>query len=159
MEEPAPYVLNGAIPVQDDLEDEQLDRVSRHLGGIATVYLKHDKVAHAVSLRISGVLMRDDVRYIEQRVERFAEENARAAAILLSEWNGETSELVVGMNWDAQCLIRLGAVQEQLAKLTEGYFDFLLRIEPPDSPAHGSPLLCVSIETNNARRMGDKFTP
>ncbi|RQR58319.1 hypothetical protein, partial [Burkholderia sp. Bp9015] len=109
MEEPARYVLSGALPVQDDLEDEQLDRVSRHLGGIATVYLRHDVVAHAVSLRISGTLMRDDVRYIEQRIERFAEENARAAAILLSEWNCETSELVVGMNWDAQCLIRLGA--------------------------------------------------
>jgi hypothetical protein len=151
MEEPAPYVLSGALAVQDDLEDEQLDRVSRHLGGIAAVYLKHDKVAHALSLRISGTLMRDDVRYIEQRVERFAEENARAAAILLSEWNGVPSELVVGMNWDAQCLIKLGAVQEQLAKLSERYFDFLLRLEPPGSPARGQPLMCVSIETDDER--------
>ncbi|RQR28715.1 hypothetical protein DIE20_36195 [Burkholderia sp. Bp9131] len=154
MEEPARYVLSGALSVQDDLEDEQLDRVSRHLSGIATVHLKHDKVAHTVSLRISGELMRDDVRYIEQRVERFAEENARAAAILLSEWKCETSELVVGMNWDAQCLIRLGAVQEQLAKLTEQYFDFLLRLEPPDAPVRGSPLLCVAVETDNDRRFG-----
>lgn len=151
MEEPAPYILTGALAVQEDLEDEQLDRVSRHLGGIATVYLKHDKVAHAVSLCISGTLMRDEVRYIEQRVERFAEENARAGAILLSEWNGVTSELVVGMNWDAQCLIKLGAVQEQIAKLSERYFDFLLRIEPPGSPARGSPLICVSIGTDNDR--------
>ncbi|AWV01136.1 MULTISPECIES: hypothetical protein [Burkholderia] len=154
MEEPARYVLSGALSVQDDLEDEQLDRVSRHLSGIATVHLKHDKVAHTVSLRISGELMRDDVRYIEQRVERFAEENARAAAILLSEWKCETSELVVGMNWDAQCLIRLGAVQEQLAKLTERYFDFLLRLEPPDAPLRGHPLLCVAVETDDDRRLG-----
>lgn len=154
MEEPARYVLSGALSVQDDLEDEQLDRVSRHLSGIATVHLKHDKVAHTVSLRISGELMREDVRYIEQRVERFAEENARAAAILLSEWKCETSELVVGMNWDAQCLIRLGAVQEQLAKLTERYFDFLLRLEPPDAPARGRPLLCVAVETDDDRRLG-----
>ncbi|WP_175691429.1 hypothetical protein [Burkholderia anthina] len=154
MEEPARYVLSGALSVQDDLEDEQLDRVSRHLSGIATVHLKHDKVAHTVSLRISGELMRDDVRYIEQRVERFAEENARAAAILLSEWKCETSELVVGMNWDAQCLIRLGAVQEQLAKLTERYFDFLLRLEPPDAPVRGHPLLCVAVETGDNRRLG-----
>ncbi|KWH28146.1 hypothetical protein WL99_01875 [Burkholderia cepacia] len=154
MEEPARYVLSGALSVQDDLEDEQLDRVSRHLSGIATVHLKHDKVAHTVSLRISGELMRDDVRYIEQRVVRFAEENARAAAILLSEWKCETSELVVGMNWDAQCLIRLGAVQEQLAKLTERYFDFLLRLEPPDAPLRGHPLLCVAVETDDDRRLG-----
>jgi hypothetical protein len=146
MEEPATYVLSGALAVQEDLENEQLDRVSRHLSGVATVYLKHDEVAHAVSLRICGTLTRDDARYIEQRVERFAEENARTAAILLSEWNGVTSELVVGMNWDAQCLIRLGAVQEQLAKLSERYFDFLLRLEPPSSPPRGNPLMCISVE-------------
>ena len=97
------------------------------------MYAKHDKIAHTVALRISGTLVRDDVRHIEQRVERFAEENARVAAILISEWNGVTSETVVGMNWDAQCLLRLGAAQEQLGKLTEQYFDFLLRIEPPSS--------------------------
>lgn len=119
MEEPAPYSLSGALPVQDDLNDEQLDRVSRHLSGIATVYVKHDSVAPTVSLCISGTLMRDDARYIEQRIERFAEEHARAASILLSEWNGVTSELVVGMNWDAQCLIKLAAIQEQLGKLPE----------------------------------------
>jgi hypothetical protein len=151
MEEPAPYVLSGALAVLDDLESGQLDRVSRHLGGIATVYLRHDEVAHAVSLRISGTLMRDDVRYIERRIEQFAEENARAGAILLSEWNGVTSEIVVGMNWDAQCLVRLGAVQEQLARLSERHFDFLLRIEPPDSPARGKPLMCVSIEADDGR--------
>ncbi|CAM2192437.1 conserved protein of unknown function [Paraburkholderia kururiensis] len=151
MEEPAPYVLSGALAVLDDLESEQLDRVSRHLGGIATVYLRHDDVAHAVSLRISGTLMRDDVRYIERRIEQFAEENARAGAILLSEWNGVTSEIVVGMNWDAQCLVRLGAVQEQLARLSERYFDFLLRIEPPDSPARGKPFMCVAIDRDDGR--------
>ncbi|CAM2165780.1 hypothetical protein [Burkholderia orbicola] len=159
MKEVAPYVLTGALAVQDDLEDEQLDRVSRHLGGIATVYAKHDKIAHTVALRISGTLVRDDVRYIEQRVERFAEENARVAAILVSEWNGVTSELVVGMNWDAQCLLRLGAAQEQLGKLTEQYFDFLLRIEPPSSPVNGSPLVRVAIETQNDRCSMDRFAP
>ncbi|CAM2194916.1 conserved protein of unknown function [Paraburkholderia kururiensis] len=153
MEEPAPYVLSGALAVLDDLESEQLDRVSRHLGGIATVHLRHDEVAHAVSLRISGTLMRDDVRHIERRIEQFAEENARAGAILLSEWNGVTSEIVVGMNWDAQCLVRLGAVQEQLARLSERHFDFLLRIEPPDSPARGNPLMCVSVETDDHSRI------
>ncbi|WP_413214778.1 hypothetical protein [Paraburkholderia kururiensis] len=108
-------------------------------------------MAHAVTLRISGTLMRDDVRYIEQRIGRFAEENARAGAILLTEWNGVRSEIVVGMNWDAQCLLRLGAVQEQLARLSERYFDFLLRFEPPDSPVHGEPLMCVSIDTADGR--------
>jgi hypothetical protein len=151
MNEPAHYVLSGALAVQDDLEDEQLDRVSRHLSGVATVHLKHDKVAHAVSLRISGMLMLDDVRFVEQRVERFAEENARVGAILLCDWNGVTNEIVVGMNWDAQCLLRLGAVQEQLAKLSERHFDFLLRLEPPGSPARGKPLMCLSIETDDER--------
>lgn len=151
MEEPAPYVLSGALAVLDDLESEQLDRVSRHLGGIATVYLRHDDVAHAVSLRISGTLMRDDVRYIERRIEQFAEENARVGAILLSEWNGVTSEIVVGMNWDAQCLVKLGAVQEQLARLSERHFDFLLRIEPPGSPARGTPFMCVAIDRDDGQ--------
>jgi hypothetical protein len=149
MDEPAPYVLSGALAVHDDLEDEQLDRVSRHLSGIAIVHLKHDKVAHAVSLCITGTVMRDDARYIEQRVERFAEENARAGAILLCEWNGVTSEIVVGMNWDAQCLMRLGAVQEQIAKLSGRHFDFLLRLEPPGAPTRGKPLMCISIETGD----------
>ncbi|KVH59316.1 hypothetical protein WS89_17110 [Burkholderia sp. MSMB1072] len=152
MEEPAIYTLSGAISVQEDIENEQLDRVSRHLCGIATVHLHHDPIANTVSLRISGTLMRDDKRYIEQRIERFAEENARVAAILLSEWNGVTSELVVGMNWDAQCLIHLGAVQEQLAKLSTRYFDFILRLEPPSSPAHGEPLMCVSIESSDTQQ-------
>ena len=133
------------------MEDEQLERVFRHLSAVATVHLKHDKVAHAVSLRISGMMMLDDVRFVEQRVERFAEENARVGAILLCEWNGSTNEIVVGMNWDAQCLLRLGAVQEQLARLSERHFDFLLRLEPPGSPARGKPLMCLSIETDNER--------
>jgi hypothetical protein len=148
MDEPASYVLTGALTVQEDLEVEQLERVSRHLSGIATVYLKHDEVTHTVALRIAGNLTRDDVRYIEQRVQRFAEENARAGAILLSEWNNLTSELVVGMNWDAQCLIKLGAVQEQLQKLSERQLDFLLRLEPPSSASHSNTLVCVSIENN-----------
>ncbi|ABK10076.1 hypothetical protein KDW19_00485 [Burkholderia cenocepacia] len=153
MEEPAPYSLSGALSVQDDLDDEQLDRVSRHLSGIASVYVKHDTVAHTVSLCISGTLMRDDARYIEQRIERFAEEHARAASILLSEWNGVTSELVVGMNWDAQCLIKLAAIQEQLGKLPERYFDFLLRLEPAGAPARGKQFLSVSIETSDDQQV------
>jgi hypothetical protein len=149
MEEPASFALMGALSVQEDFEIDQLDRVSCHLGGIATVYLKHDAVTHTVALRISGNLLRDDVRYIEQRVERFAEEYARAGAILLSEWNGVTSELVVGMNWDAQCLIKLGALQEQLGKLSERHFDFLLRLEDPSSTSHGNPFMRISVGSSD----------
>jgi hypothetical protein len=148
------YVLSGALPVQDDVDAEQLDRVSRHLGGIATVHLTHDQVAHAVSLRISGTMLRDDVRIIERRIERFAEEYASTAAILLSEWNGLTSWLVVGMNWQAQCLIKLGAVQEQFSRLAERDLDFLVRLEPSGSAVQGSPLMCVSIATNDQRTNG-----
>ncbi|KLU20138.1 hypothetical protein EOS_43035, partial [Caballeronia mineralivorans PML1(12)] len=68
------YVLSGALPVQDDLDAEQLDRVSRHLGGIATVYLAHDAVAHSVAMRISGTMSPDDTRIVEKRIEKFAEE-------------------------------------------------------------------------------------
>jgi hypothetical protein len=149
--EPRTYVLSGALPVQDDVDAEQLDRVSRHLGGIATVHLTHDEVAHAVSLRISGTMLRDDVRVIERRIEKFAEEYASTAAILLSEWNGLTSWLVVGMNWQAQCLIKLGAVQEQFSRLAERDLDFLVRLEPSGSAGHGSPLMCVSVETDDRR--------
>lgn len=148
MEEPASYVLSGALPVHDDVDNGQLDRLARHLGGIATVHLKLDKVAQAVSMRIAGTLMRDDVRHIEQRIERFAEEYATTAAVLLSEWNGVTRWLVVGMNWQAQCLIRLGAVQEQYTKLAERHFDFLLRLEPGDSAARGNALMRVSVESD-----------
>src|ERR1700680_2118021 len=93
------YVLSGAFPVQDDLDAEQIDRVSRHLGGIATVYLAHDDVAHSVSIRISGTMPPDDTRIVEKRIEKFAEEYCSAGAILLSEWNGLSRWLVVGMNW------------------------------------------------------------
>ncbi len=149
--EPGTYVLSGALPVQDDVDAEQLDRVSRHLGGVAAVHLAHDEVAHAVSLRISGTMLRDDVRIIEHRIEKFAEEYASTAAILLSEWNGLTSWLVVGMNWQAQCLIKLGAVQEQFSRLAERDLDFLVRLEPSGSAAHGSPLMCVSVEADDQR--------
>ena len=94
-------------------------------------------------------MLRDDVRIIERRIEKFAEEYASTAAILLSEWNGQTSWLVVGMNWQAQCLIKLGAVQEQFSRLAERDLDFLVRLEPSGSGAHGSPLMCVSIETDD----------
>ncbi|MET3243738.1 hypothetical protein ABIE53_000483 [Burkholderia sp. OAS925] len=60
-----------------------------------------------------------------------------------------TSEIVVGMNWDAQCLMQLGAVQGQIAKLSGRHFDFLLRLEPPGSPVKGKPLMCISIETDD----------
>jgi hypothetical protein len=143
------YVLSGALAVQDDLDAEQIDRVSRHLGGIATVYLAHDDVAHSVAICISGTMSPDDMRIVEKRVEKFAEEYCSAGAILLSEWNGLTSWLVVGMKWQAQCLIKLGAVQEQFSRLAERDLDFLVRLEPSGPLAHGSPLMCVSVETDD----------
>jgi hypothetical protein len=127
------YVLSGALPVQDDLDKEQIDRVSRHLGGIATVYIAHDDIAHSVSIRVSGVMSLDDTRLVEKRIEKFAEEYCSAGAILLSEWNGLSRWFVVGMNWQVQCLLRLGAVEEQLARLAQKDVDFLVRLEPNGS--------------------------
>jgi hypothetical protein len=74
------YVLFGALAVQDDLDAEQIDRVSRHLGGFATVHLAHDDIAHSVAIRISGVMSLDDTRIIEKRIEKFAEEYCSAGA-------------------------------------------------------------------------------
>jgi hypothetical protein len=127
------YVLSGALPVQDDLHAEQIDRVSRHLGGIATVYLAHDDVAHSVSIRISGTMPPDDMRIVEKRIEKFAEEYCSAGAILLSEWNGLSRWLVVGMNWQVQCLLKFAAVEEQFARLAQKDIDFLVRLEPNES--------------------------
>jgi len=127
------YVLSGALAVQDDLDAEQLDRVSRHLGGIATVYLAHDAVAHSVAIRISGVMSPDDARIVEKRIEKFAEEYCSAGAILLSEWNGLSRWLVVGMNWQVQCLLKFAAVEEQFARLAQKDIDFLVRLEPNES--------------------------
>jgi len=143
------YVLSGSMSVQDDIEAEDIESVSRHLGGIAEVYLSHDKVSHTVSLRIAGTIARDDVRVIEKRIERFAEEHGTTGTILLSEWNGLTDWLMVGLNWHVQCLIRLGAVQEQLAKLTEPDVDFLVRLEPPGENAisRGQSIMRVASDT------------
>lgn len=126
------YVLSGALAVQDDLDAEQIDRVSRHLGGFATVYLAHDEIAHSVAIRISGVMSPDDTRIVEKRVEKFAEEYCSAAAILLSEWNGLSTWLVVGMNWQVQCLLKFAAVEEQFTRLAQKDIDFLVRLEPND---------------------------
>ncbi|CAG4920891.1 hypothetical protein [Paraburkholderia gardini] len=143
------YVLSGSLPVHDDLEAEQIERIRQHLGGIATVYLAHDQTAHAVSLRISGTMLRDDARIIERRIEKFAEENGTAGAILLSEWNGLSDWLMVGLNWHVQCLLKLDAVQEQFARLVERDFDFLVRLQPPGGNAGSErqPLMCVSVAT------------
>jgi hypothetical protein len=143
------YVLSGSLPVHDDLEAEQIERIRQHLGGIATVYLAHDQTAHAVSLHISGTMLRDDARIIERRIEKFAEENGTAGAILLSEWNGLSDWLMVGLNWHVQCLLKLDAVQEQFARLAERDFDFLVRLEPANGNAarEGQPLMCVSVAT------------
>src|SRR5260370_10528344 len=108
------YVLSGALPVQDDLDAEQIDRVSRHLGGIATVYLAHDDVAHSVSIRISGTMPPDDMRIVEKRIEKFAEEYCSAGAILLSEWNGLSRWLVGGVNWQVQCLFKFAAGEDAI---------------------------------------------
>jgi hypothetical protein len=126
------YVLSGALPVQDDLDAEQIDRVSRHLGGMATVYLAHDDVAHSIAIRISGTMSPDDARIVEKRIEKFAEEYCSAGAILLSEWNGLSRWLVVGMNWQVQCLLKFAAVEEQFARLAQKDIDFLVRLEPND---------------------------
>lgn len=75
------YVLSGALPVQQDLDAEQIDRVSRHLSGVATVYLVRDDVAHSVSIRISGTMSPNDTRIVEKRIEKFAEEYCSAGAI------------------------------------------------------------------------------
>lgn len=141
------YVLSGSLPVHDDLETEQIERIRQHLGGIATVYLAHDQTAHAVSLHISGTMLRDDARIIEKRIEKFAEENGTAGAILLGEWNGLSDWLMVGLNWHVQCLLKLEAVQEQFARLAERDLDFLVRLEPPGANAgrEGQPLMCVSV--------------
>lgn len=141
------YVLSGSLPVHDDLETEQIERIRQHLDGIATVYLAHDRTAHAVSLHISGTMLRDDARIIEKRIEKFAEEDGTAGAILLSEWNGRTDWLMVGLNWHVQCLLKLDAVQERFARLAERDFDFLVRLEPPSGNAarEGQPLMCVSV--------------
>ena len=143
------YVLSGSLPVHDDLETEQLERVRRHLNGFAKVYLAHDEIAHTVSLHVSGTMLRDDARLIERRIEKFAEGNSTAGTILLSEWNGLAAWLVVGMNWHVQCLIKLGAVQEQFARLVERDFDFLVRLEPANGSAvsQSLPLMCVSVAT------------
>lgn len=143
------YALSGSLPVHDDLEEEHIERVRCHLGGIATVYLAHDQIAHAVSMHISGTMLRDDARIVERRIEKFAEENGTAGAILLSEWNGLTDWLMVGLNWHVHCLLKLGAVQEQFARLVERDFDFLVRLEPPGGNAarQGQPLMCVSVAT------------
>jgi hypothetical protein len=127
------YVLSGAMAVQDDLDAEQIDRVSRHLGGFATVYLAHDNVAHSVAIRISGTISPDDARMVEKRIEKFAEEYCSAGAILLSEWNGLSTWLVVGMNWQVQCLLKLAAVEEQFTRLTQKDIDFLVRLQTDDA--------------------------
>jgi hypothetical protein len=143
------YVLSGSLPVHDDLEVEQLERVRQHLGGIATVYLAHDQTAHAVSLHISGTMLRDDARIIEKRIEKFAEENGTAGAILLTEWNGLSDWFMVGLNWHVQCLLKLDAVQEQFARLAERDLDFLVRLEPANGNAarERQPLMCISVAT------------
>ena len=143
------YVLSGSLPVHDDMEAEQIERIRQHLGGIAKVYLAHDQTAHAVSLHISGTMLRDDARIIGKRIEKFAEENGTAGAILLSEWNGLSDWLMVGLNWHVQCLLKLDAVQEQFARLVERDFDFLVRLKPANGNAtrEGQPLMCVSVAT------------
>ncbi len=148
------YVLSGALAVQDDLDAEQLDRVSRHLGGIATVYLAHDAVAHSVAIRISGVMSPDDARIVEKRIEKFAEEYCSAAAILLSEWNGLSTWLVVGMNWQVQCLLKFAAVEEQFARLAQKDIDFLVRLEPNESTQgrHGNLVTSFSVAVEEPSR-------
>lgn len=69
------------------------------------------------------------------RIEKLAEENGTARAILLSEWNGLSDWLMVGLNWHVRCIIKLGAVQEQFAELVERDLDSLVRLAPPGANA------------------------
>jgi hypothetical protein len=107
--------------------------ITDKLKSYATVYLAHDAVAHSVAIRISGVMSPDDARIVEKRIEKFAEEYCSAAAILLSEWNGLSRWLVVGITWQVQCLLKFAAVEEQFARLAQKDIDFLVRLEPSDS--------------------------
>jgi hypothetical protein len=51
----------------------------------------------------------------------------------LSEWNGLSTWLVVGMNGQVQCLLKFAAVEEQFARLAQKDIDFLVRLEPTNS--------------------------
>jgi hypothetical protein len=148
------YVLSGALAVQDDLDAEQIDRMSRHLGGFATVYLAHDEIAHSVAIRISGVMSPDDTRIVEKRIEKFAEEYCSAAAILLSEWNGLSTWLVVGMNWQVQCLLKFAAVEEQFTRLAQKDIDFLVRLATSDADhcRRGKSITSLSVTVEDARK-------
>ncbi|WP_240655712.1 hypothetical protein [Paraburkholderia phosphatilytica] len=147
--EKCPYVLSGSMCVQDDIEPEDIESVSRHLNGIAEVYLSHDKVSNTIALRIAGTIFRDDVRVIEKRIERFAEEHGTTGTILRSDWNGTADWLMVGLNWQVQCLMRLGAVQEQLGRLMQPDTDFLVKLEPPeaDITSRSRTLVSVALDT------------
>ena len=136
------YALTGAIPVSDEFEPDDMETVRRHLKGLVEVYLVHDSIAKTVSLRISGTLAYEDIGFIERRIERFAERHSPAGAILLTECNDITGKLLVGHNWDVQCLITLAATREALEKLTDPNFEFLVRLEQPEgNPPQPRPVI------------------
>ncbi|ORC49112.1 hypothetical protein B2G74_13685 [Burkholderia sp. A27] len=144
------YALSGAMPVTEEFEPDDMETVRRHLKGIAEVYLAHDTIAQTVSLRIGGMLAYEDIGFIERRIERFAERYSPVGAILVTECNDISGRLLVGHNWDVQCLITLGATKEALEKLTDPNFEFLVRLEQPDgNPPQPRPVIrCDAIDAH-----------
>lgn len=149
MSEKFRYALTGAMPVSEEFELDDIEPVRRHLTGIADVYLVYDSTARTVSLRIGGMLPYDDIGFIERRIERFAERYSPVGAILLTECNDISGRLLVGHNWDVQCLITLGATKEALEKLTDPNFEFVVRLEQPEgNPPQPRPAIrCEAVAT------------
>ncbi|RQS61921.1 hypothetical protein DID96_32310 [Burkholderia sp. Bp8963] len=133
------YVLCGAMPVDADIEPEHLESVRRHLGGIADVYLAHDEVANAVAVRLSGAVSRDDAKAIDRRIQKFAHDHCSAGAILWRAWNSSWKWFVVGLDWQAQCLLKLAAAEEQFERLEERGFDFVFWVHlDPTGEGHNN---------------------
>ncbi|KVK89458.1 hypothetical protein WS90_03790 [Burkholderia cepacia] len=145
------YVLCGAMPVDADMELKHLESVRRHLGGIADVYLARDDTANTVSIRLSGSISRDDAKVIDRRIQKFAHDHCSAGAILWRGWNDSWKWLVVGLDWQAQCLLKLAAAEEQFERLEDRGFDFIFWVHldataDGDHNQRGKPVGRLSIE-------------
>ncbi|KML14830.1 MULTISPECIES: hypothetical protein [Burkholderia] len=119
------YVLCGAMPVDADMELEHLESVRRHLGGIADIYFVRDDATNTVAIRVSGSISRDDAKVIDRRIQKFAHDHCSAGAILWRGWNNSWKWCVVGLAWQAQCLLKLAAAEAQFERLEERGFDFI----------------------------------
>lgn len=131
------YVLCGAMPVDADIELEHLESVRRHLGGIADVYLARDDAANTVAVRVSGSISRDDAKVIDRRIQKFAHDHCSAGAILWRGWNNSWRWFVVGLDWQAQCLLKLAAAEAQFERLEERGFDFIFWVHLDAAPNRG----------------------